>query len=96
MQIGSFFEIFGLNRNNFKENLAVFQECPKNANSAAVLVYQSATPKWRMHTKFSNFLNILFSITRLLKVVGLQSFAKSFHLAFSANLITGVAPSQSQ
>ena len=42
------------------------------------------TPKWRTHTKFSNFLNIFFHTTQLLKIVNLYNLTKSFHLTFSA------------
>ena len=48
-------------QNSYKENLAVFQEVFLYANLA-----EFDTPTWRTHTKFSNFLNILFPITRLL------------------------------
>ena len=44
------------------------------------------------YKKFPSFQNILFSVNQLFEIVGLQSFIKLFHLAFSylLSLISGV------
>ena len=46
-----------------------------------MFVYQGGTPKWP-----ADAYKVLFPITRLLKIAGLQNFAQSFHFIFSAKL----------
>ena len=87
-QIGGLWNLYKLNGNNQKDNLAVFQEFLKNANSAALLVYPSGPSKRRTHTKLSYFLNMFPPNNSVIKYRRASQFCPVVSFGILCNILS--------